>query len=302
MDSRDERAAVAWLTDEIDNFEAIVKALNPSPGDIPRLDGVDIHGGVLPLKQVIGGDHIIYVDFNRRYDLDTRIALAEGQGRRNVADCLRLNRERAGVLIADVCGHRITDALVAAMLHQAFLLGVRYELDLHGEITTGIFENIKTRFYQSSSVNKYFTMVYGEISQSGRFRFVSAGHPAPLVFSRRFSKLMEIPVERRRATTPVGLFPSTEDVDQKNRRQAHAHREQYTVNEIDLLGSGDCLLLFTDGLVEHGDGEFFPTVFERCLADHIELPAKSICKRLREAIVDYAPREDDISFVVIKRS
>jgi serine phosphatase RsbU (regulator of sigma subunit) len=219
-----------------------------------------------------------------------------------VADCLRLNRERAGVLIADVCGHRITDALVAAMLHQAFLLGVRYELDLHGEITTGIFENIKTRFYQSSSVNKYFTMLYGEISQSGRFRFVSAGHPAPLVFSRRFAKLMEIPVDRRRATTPVGLFPSTEDVDQKNRRQAHAHREQYTVNEIDLLGSGDCLLLFTDGLVEHGDGEFFPAVFERCLADHIELPAKSICTRLREAIVDYAPREDDISFVVIKRS
>jgi hypothetical protein len=88
------------------------------------------------LHDVVGGDHVAWVDFDRRYDLDARIAEAEGSGREAVARNLRRLRSRAGVLVADAAGHRVTDALVAAMLHQAFLLGVNYELDLFGEVTT----------------------------------------------------------------------------------------------------------------------------------------------------------------------
>jgi hypothetical protein len=45
-------------------------------------------------------------------------------------------------------------------------------------------------------VNKDLTMIYGEISNLGSFRFISAGHPAPVVFPRRFGKIMKISPDR----------------------------------------------------------------------------------------------------------
>ena len=65
------------------------------------------------------------------------------------ADLTRCQR-MAGIAVIDVSGHRVTDALLTAMLHQAFLLGSLYELDMFGQITKRLFENLNTRFYQSS--------------------------------------------------------------------------------------------------------------------------------------------------------
>ena len=45
----------------------------------------------------------------------------------------------------DVSGHRVTDAFMAAMLHQAFLLGAIYELDMFGQVTRRLFENLNTQ-------------------------------------------------------------------------------------------------------------------------------------------------------------
>jgi len=63
-----------WLVEELENFQEIARYLNPSPGEIPTLEGIDICGLSLPLREEIGGDHLIYLDFNRRYDLDGRVA------------------------------------------------------------------------------------------------------------------------------------------------------------------------------------------------------------------------------------
>ena len=86
----------------------------------------------------------------------------------------------------------MTDALLAAMLHQAFLLGAIYELDTFGRITKRLFENLNTRFYQSSGAHKFISLIYGEISEDARFRFLSAAHPFPTVFSRRHDRFMEV--------------------------------------------------------------------------------------------------------------
>src|SRR5262245_34877983 len=139
---------LGYLKDELENFQEIAKFLKPSAGEIPELEGVDIDGVSMPRNGTIGGDHLIYIDFKKRYDLDARIAAALAAGRDDVASKLAENKHRAGILLADVAGHRITDALVAAMLHQAFLLGSYYELEMFGEITTKLFEHIKTRFYE----------------------------------------------------------------------------------------------------------------------------------------------------------
>ena len=66
---------------------------------------------------------------------------ATAAGNDAVAAKLAEIRSRLGILVADVSGHKLTDALAAAMLHQAFLTGVLYELDRFGEVTTRLFEN-----------------------------------------------------------------------------------------------------------------------------------------------------------------
>lgn len=289
------------LADELKNFQEIAQVLKPSPGAIPQLPGVDIGGLSLPLREVVGGDHIIFIDFNRRYDLRRRIELARAEGRYDVADRLQECRRRAGILLADVSGHRVTDALIAAMLHQAFLVGVYYELDRFGEITTKLFEQINQRFYQSTGINKYLTMIYGEISDQGRFRFISAGHPRPMVFSREYARFVDISRDRLVSYPPVGMFASDTGLSEKVDAGGLGYKPPYTVNEIDLLASGDILLLCTDGLTEHGEGRYFPAVVERTLVAVQDQDAASICEHLQRDFLAFAPATDDLSLVVIKR-
>lgn len=291
------------LVAELRNFQEIATVLRPDPGAVPKLAGVDIGGSSKPLKELVGGDHIIYIDFNRRYNLDRRIGVAEAAGRTAVAANLRRCRHRAGILLADVSGHQITDALIGAMLHQAFLLGIYYELDLFGEITTQLFEYINQRFYRTTSVRKYLTMIYGEISEEGRFRFISAGHPRPRVYSREFERFVEISERRLVSYPPVGMFPSaTAAVDDQVGPGTLGYKEPYTVNEIDLLSEGDILLLHTDGLSEHAGGQCFPAAVERWLKQIQARPASEICEILAENILAQAPAEDDVSFVVVKKT
>lgn len=290
------------LDDELQNFQEIATTLKPSPGGIPSLEGVDIGGISTPLKELVGGDHIIYIDFNRRYDLTRRIDEAVTKGRPEVAAKLELCRHRAGILLADVSGHRITDALIAAMLHQAFLLGVYYELDRFGEITTKLFEHINQRFYRTTSVRKYLTMLYGEISDEGRFRFISAGHPRPLVYSREFGQFVEIADKRLVSYPPVGMFPSNTAVDERVGPGTLGYKKAYTVNEIDLLAEGDILILYTDGFSEHAAGRYVSEVLEGRLAEIQDRSAIEICELLTADVVGYGPVEDDVSVVVIKKT
>src|SRR5262245_21991538 len=81
--------ALTELTDELRNFENIAQTLLPQPGEIPRLRGLDIHGSTLALNGVVGGDHLLYVDFKQRFDLEARIRRAAGEGRVEVVENLR---------------------------------------------------------------------------------------------------------------------------------------------------------------------------------------------------------------------
>jgi serine phosphatase RsbU (regulator of sigma subunit) len=287
--------------DELRNFEAIAQKINPSDSTVPRLAGADIWGEVIPLRGAIGGDHVLYVDFDRRYDLDARIVEAESAGQAEIAEKLRKSKQRAGVLIADVSGHRVTDAVIAAMLHQSFLLGVLYELEFSGEVTTRLFEHLNTRFFKTSSVNKLITMLYGEVSGRGRFRFISAAHPPPVVFSREYQKLMPIGADRIVVFPPIGMLPSEENPDNAKEIGIYGYKRHYTVNEINLLSPGDALLLYTDGLSEHADGNFFPGEVERCFRETGDGTAKEICSHLRQRVMTFGAPVDDVSFIVIRR-
>lgn len=276
----------------------------PERGELPRVEGMDIWGGMLPLSGVVGGDHLVYVDFTQRFDLDARIRHAEGEGRWEVVRNLERCRRMAGIALFDVSGHHATDAFVAAMLHQAFLLGAIYELDLFGHVTLRLFENLNTRFYQSSGAHKFVSMIYGEISDDARFRFLSAAQPFPAVFSRAHNRFMEVGGELRLSCPPLGMLPSLNVIDRSRTASQLGFKTHYEMNDWVLMGSGDILLLHTDGLADHRRGEepYFPARLEATVRRARDLPAAGIFDAITEDLLTFSAPADDISLVVIKRT
>jgi serine phosphatase RsbU (regulator of sigma subunit) len=289
------------LTGELANFESIAQYLLPAPGDLPRLEGIDVFGGTRTLSGTVGGDHLIYMDFKRRFNLPARIAQALAEGRPEIAEELRRCHHRAGIALIDVSGHRVTDAMLAAMLHQALLLGAIYELDHFGHITRRLFEHLNTRFYKSSAEHRFLATIYGEISEDARFRFLCAGQPPPAVFSQAHDRFMSVdPV----SFPPIGLLPLLGSIDQDATVSPLGFADQYQLNDWLLMGEGDILLLHTDGLSEHqcGEVEYFPGLAEQVVRRVKDCTAREIHDAIMADVLAFGTPTDDVSLVVIKRT
>jgi serine phosphatase RsbU (regulator of sigma subunit) len=288
---------------ELENFEEIVKRLIPHPGAFPRIGGIDIHGGTKALNGEAGGDHLIFVDFNQRFDLETRIQRATDEGRPDLVANLVRCQKTAGIAMLDVSGHRLTDAFMAAMLHQAFLLGAIYELDLFGQVTRRLFENLNTRFYQSSSEHKFVSLIYGEISEDAGFRFLSAAQPFPAVFSVRHDRFMEVSQDLCISSPPLGMVPSLHATDGNRTASPLGFKDDYQMNEWVLMGAGDILLLHTDGLVDHRNAsdDYYPQRLEQKLRDVKHRTAADIYDAVTADLLAFGRPADDITLVVIKR-
>ncbi|MDR1728971.1 MAG: serine/threonine-protein phosphatase [Acidobacteriota bacterium] len=284
------------------------QCLTPESGAIPRIGNVDIYGEAIPLNGIAGGDLITYVNFQDRYDLDRRIARAREQGREEIARNLQDLKNKGGILVADVAGHEFADSLRALLLHQIFHTSILYELDQHGELSNRLFEQINTRFFKSRTLHKlaggldasnFVTLIYGEIDVSGRFRFISAGHPQPLIFSRAYDRFVEISPDRLVSYPPIGIQLGRDDVDVNLFPSALGYKEQYTTNELNLMGQGDVLLLFTDGLTDPFS-PYSQSQLERAVSRAKDGTAEEICKAIvADRKASFQP-SDDLSLVVLK--
>jgi serine phosphatase RsbU (regulator of sigma subunit) len=292
------------LARELRNFEEIARGIMPRPGSMPTLEGMDVYGQTAPLNGVVGGDHLIYVDFKRRYDLDARIKVATEAGRPDIVANLERCRTKVGIALIDVSGHQVTDAMLAAMFHQAFLVGALYELEMWGDITRRLFENLNERFHRSSRVNKFITAVYGEISQDSTFRFLSAAHPPPTVFSALNDRFMDVNPELYTSFPPLGLLASKDVVDRSRAESVLGFKDRYEVNEWTLMGGGDILLLHTDGVLDHARGNepYFPDRLEEAVRGAKHLPAADIVQTVLDDLRTFADPIDDLSLVVIKKN
>lgn len=294
------RERIRFLNSELKNFSALVHNFDAPPSELPEVPWIDVYGEALPRNGKAGGDHIIYVDFKKRYKMDKLIREAPD----GLKDKLRATAARAGIVVLDVEGHDYGAAFIASVFHQAFLLGVSYELRFFGEITTTLFDNINTRFYNSSGIHKTLTMVYGEITERGTFRFLSAAHPPPLVFSNQFDRLASISEDRLVSFPQIGTMPSRGNSEKTV--PLLGVKEKYTVNEINLMGRGDILVLYTDGLCDHRDaqgGKYFPARLESVLRANKARPAREIFERIKADMLAFNPAPaDDITIVIIKKT
>jgi serine phosphatase RsbU (regulator of sigma subunit) len=286
----------------------IAHRLMPAPGAIPQIAATDIYGVSVPYNGIVGGDFITYVNFRDRYDLDARIRVALAQGQDSAAKALQRLKSLGGILVADVAGHDFSDAIRALMLHQVFYTAALYELDLNGEITVRLFEQLNTRFLKSKTLRNlaadpdrasYITLIYGEISHTGRFRFINAGHPMPLVFSREYDCFVDISPSRCASYPPIGLQPSEDQADASHYERTLGYKKRYTVNELNLMGRGDVLLLYTDGLCD-AFSPFDRNKLERAVSQAKDGSAQEICEAILKAQRAATPQTDDLSLVVIK--
>ena len=81
-------------------------------------------------------------------------------------------------------------------------------------------------------------------------------------------------------------------------------KDRYRLNEWTLMGAGDILLLYTDGLLEHSreNEAYFPQRVEKTVRSVKHQAAKQIFEAIKLDVLDFAAPSDDISVVVIKRT
>jgi serine phosphatase RsbU (regulator of sigma subunit) len=190
-----------------------------------------------------------------------------------------LAEDSVSLAVFDAMGHGMGAALMAAAALAGYRGARRDGRNLHDQVRT-IDEAVADNFPGSAFV----TGVLAELDvPSGRLRYVSAGHPAPLLL-RAGKVVKELSGGRR---TPFGLGTAELSVAEE------------------VLQPGDWLVLYTDGVTEARDasGTFFG---ERRLADLLTReaaagqPPPETVRRLTHAVLDHQGGllQDDASILL----
>jgi serine phosphatase RsbU (regulator of sigma subunit) len=218
-----------------------------------------------------------------------------------VAENLQELHAIAGVLLVDAQGHGIISAKIASTVHDTFHAFMLTELDRYGKTTPELFENLNLRLGQSVTARNALgvdpndrsreiaTMLYGEINQHGRFRFVDFGHPQPLVFCAKSDTFTEVDEDRIARFPPLGL-EIPEDHPDRNKYFSidlrSRHLDFSDVGQI-ILDPGDILFLYSDGVYD-GSDQGDRLRIEQVIRENRKKPVREVCK----AVLDYAVKQD----------
>ncbi|HHX38542.1 MAG TPA: SpoIIE family protein phosphatase [Armatimonadetes bacterium] len=186
--------------------------------------------------------------------------------------------EGIGVALADVVGHGLSAALLAARL--AHLLD---ELGL-GTPLPEVLESWNRTIFERTPAEMYVTMAIVELrAADGRGRYTVAGHPPPLHWRSATGDIRPLQV----TGTALGVLPEP----------------RIQVCEM-VLDPSDVLLIYTDGAVEARDdeGELLGIDgLSRLLAQHSSLPPREMVNQIAADIIDRCDMRDDMTLIAVKR-
>lgn len=159
-------------------------------------------------------------------------------------DVFAFDERYVGVYVVDVCGHGVPSSLLAVTIGHSLNLEAGgssvltepsdhprgYDIVSPARVAT----HLNRLFPMDAVRGLYFTMLYGVLdTATGEFRFVSTGHPGPLVTNGDGATTVhEI------AGRPIGLWPDSDYAEQRLE-----------------LETGDRLFLYTDGLSEERNSQ-----------------------------------------------
>ncbi len=234
------------------------------PKGVPSVPGYEIAGWNRPAREV-GGDFYDFLPVSA----DAQVGGAE-------------RGPMLGLALADVSGKGVPAALMVSTLHSAIRL-------LFGRVGFGprLVERLNNHILASSAPNKFITLLVGELhTDSGRFKYVNAGHNPGLVI-RADSRVERLPP----GGLPVGLLPGS----------------SYRSGVLD-LAPGDFLCLYSDGITEcasREDEEFGEERLIALLRGAAGGPLQETVRKVERAMDDFAagqPQGDDQTVVLVRRS
>ena len=196
-------------------------------------------------------------------------------------EVIPLDMGQFGILIADVSGKGVPAALFMALSR----IVVRVSALWHRDPATAIsFAN--DIITQDSKAGMFVTLFYGSLSEKDRtLTYVNAGHNPPLMYrygAKTFEELM-----------PTGIF------------LGGVENQVYSSKTVK-IGSGDIVVLYTDGITEsiNGNEEMFgEDRLRSIILEHTSLTAIGIMEKILEEVSTFAvgqPQFDDITLMVIK--
>jgi len=224
------------------------------PREIPQFAGLDIAARYIPMTSVAG-------DF---YDF------------------IVVDKNRIGILVADVSGHGLSAALIASMLKIAFA-AQSHHADDPVRVLSGLNEILCGKFQ-----GHYVTAAYALIdTRAGTLRYAGAGHP-PLVIREKMTGKTRCVAENGLF---LGYFPEAE----------------YSETEVSFR-EGDSVLLYTDGIPEMTDQseeQFGEKRLKLFLDEHHDLPASQFADTLLDRLSVWSGRpsgegpDDDVTLLTI---
>ncbi len=182
-----------------------------------------------------------------------------------------------GVLLADVTGHGIPSAMVAAMLKAAFRI-----LQKNIANPTQIMKGLNEILYGNDS--QLLTAIYIYIDIKNKLLLSSnAGHP-PMLLLKRNGELLE--------------------VKSKGRLIGFSLNESWELSTLKIEG-GDKIILYTDGITDSKNylGEQFGEArLKQIIKDHSFLNNSDLIATMKKTIIDFSfqvNQDDDLTMIII---
>ena len=202
-------------------------------------------------------------------------------------DFLKLDDEHLGLVVGDVTDKGVPAAIVMATT-RTMLRASAQRLDSPGEVL----KRVNDVIVRDIPPNMFITCLYAILNlESGVLRYANAGHDLPYRRRKRKRSSEAGGAEELRATgMPLGLLPGM----------------SYEEKEI-VLGRGDSVLFYSDGLVEAHDPHRQMFGFPRLQGLVGAHPGGAtmvdfLLEELARFVGDSWEQEDDITLVTLQRS
>ncbi len=198
---------------------------------------------------------------------------------------------QVGLYLLDVSGHGVGAALLSFTLNhllspsvEGALLVEETEAGPDIVLPSRVAERLNRQFPMDRT-RQYFTLVYGILDESsGRFRYVMAGHPIPVLLPKGAP-----PTPLNGSGLPIGMIEN-------------ARFEDETVT----LRAGDRLYFYTDGVVEAFDATEQEFGYARLVDEigrHRDRPLREGLDLIADSVRDWSGGHlrDDVSLLAVER-
>jgi serine phosphatase RsbU (regulator of sigma subunit) len=199
-------------------------------------------------------------------------------------DFIRSRTGRAVVAVGDVSGKGLPAALLMTMVKGCLTTALQHQDELGGVASL-----LNRSILDASPDRTFVTMVLATPEPSGRVRLVRAGHPPPLLL--RGSELQ-------------WLCPDGAALGMRLRASAERHWE---IAEV-VMGKGDLMVLYTDGITEElsETGEQYGTErLVRIVRNNRDQPLESLQQAIVADVRAFRARpepSDDLTLVLVRKT